>query len=226
MHFPARVLKLWLFALLCPFAHAQNDPGNFAVATPAGWTVQEGENGDRYFPSASGGRDQAIVTVSPELDFQANLKQFVDDAAALGSENATVTSQEPAQSQNRPSGGTLTLKSLVARSAEGTSVSYVLALVQGTDSGVLLMTTPDEAAAQKYSRDFTGMLASVRFIPRPVAAQPSAGGKGGPLGLGVKATLPEVKPMNATQFVAAGATPGSLLSPMNFAATRCALARA
>ena len=210
-----RLLRRWLAALLlCSVAQAQD--AGFSLTTPPGWTVEEGENSNSYFPSTAGGRDQVSVTVSPELKFQANPKQFVENAAAAVSKSSTIVSQESAQSQNLPSGGTLTLKSLLARSAQGGQLSYVVALVQGQDSAVLLMlVTPSEQAAQKYLKDFTGMLASLRFTPR-TATQPNPGGKGGPLGLGAKQALPEVKPMNAAQFKASGGDPENSIIPDEF----------
>ena len=215
---PIRVLRLWLLALLLCSVAAAQDAG-FTLTTPAGWTMQEGEKSTSYFPSEPGGRNQAFVTVFQPLSVQTDPKAFVEKMAAALSKNGTVAQQEAAQSQAMPSGATLVLKSLVTRSAEGSQLYSIVALVQGDDAAVaLLMVTPSEAAAKKYLQAFTGMLISVRFAANTdnQTAGTNSGGKGGPLGLGAKQALPEVKPMNAAQFVATGGNPENALIPDEF----------
>ena len=216
----ARALRRWLAALLlCSVAQAQD--AGFTLTTPAGWTAQAADGGTVYFPSGPGGRDQVIVRTFPEVNVQTDPEAFVEELAASLSQNASIVKQEAAQSQKMPSGATLVLKSLVTRGSDGSQLSSILALIQGEDSAVaLLMVTPSEQAAQKYLQAFTGMLTSVRFTPG--AGQQTAGkagqnvGKGGPLGLGAKQALPEVKPLNAAQFVASGGDPGNSIIPDEF----------
>ncbi|QFP77891.1 hypothetical protein [Deinococcus sp. AJ005] len=211
--------RLLLLALLfCPASAAQTSAAqNVTIATPPGWTLEAAEGGSLYFPAVPGGREQATVLVFPELKYQPDPKQYVESLAATFGKTSTIVSQEPVQAQGMPSGATLALKSLLVRSQDGSALSVVVALVQGQDSAVaLVMFTPSEAAAQKALPALTGMLTSVRFAPRPVTAQPSAGGKGGPLGLGVKGALPDVKPTTAAQFVGTGGNPEDAVIPEEF----------
>lgn len=204
-------LLSFVFTLILFFgsALAQQKIGNVSYTAPKGWTSSSVQGGVQYtHKSASGVVDGAIM-VGQDMPVPDDPAGWVE-AKALSLLPGDPIKENPVQSEKLPSGLTSTYKVVVGGSGQQ-PLFYVVALLHNSSTGMLIvLLTGDAQKLEGFVKEAESLMASVKFTGTPTTAATTTPASG------TTTTLPEVKPMNAAQFKAAGGDPDRQFIPDEF----------
>lgn len=211
-----RILRFLLVIVLLGVAGAQQKSGNVSFTAPKGWVSSSMQGGVQYTHKGSSGEVDGLIMVGQDMPVPDSPADWVEQRARAMLQGNPVGEQE-VKSEKLANGLTSTYKVLVG-GTQAKPLYYVVVLLNNSTSGVLVVLLTSEASkVEAFAREVDALSLSVKFTGAPTTATTKT-----PAGNGTASNLPEVKPMNAAQFKAAGGNPEMQFIPDEF---RCYVER-
>lgn len=219
--FISAVLVFWL----CVTAAAQQKSGQVSFTAPKGWVSSSIQGGLQFTLKNAAGEPDRVIMVGQDMTAPADPAAWLNEKA-LSFLPGTPLRETPPESQKLPGGLMFTYKAVVGGTADN-PVIYLVGLVHNSTSAVLLAgLTGDPGKAEALGNELEAMAKSAKFTGTPLTGAKTSGTavspSAGQTSTSGTTSLPEVKPMNAAQFKAAGGDPAQQLIPDEF---RCYLKR-
>ena len=219
---PLRFVRWPALLLVCAFcfcaagvAWAQR-VGSVNFTPPAGWTVKT--EAQLATLTAPGGAAQGLMLVIPDQPVSGEAATWLGTVVRQLSGDGQVTDESEIQriGENR------LIKGVEVRTGGRSQFRLYLAVLEGAVSQgqratLSVLVAPDAAAIGRFQSAFTGLVNSGSGASRQAQSQgqgaptPGSGSLTGP-----RTALPDVKPMNAAQFLASGGDPESSVIPDEF----------
>lgn len=190
--------------------------GSVNFTAPPGWTVKT--EAQLATLTAPGGAAQGLMLVIPDQPVNGEAATWLGTVVRQLSGDGQVTDESEIQrlGENR------LIKGVEVRTGGRSQFRLYLAVLEGAVSQgqratLYVLVAPDAAAIGRFQSAFTGLVNSGSGASRQAQSQgqgaptPGSGSLTGP-----RTALPDVKPMNAAQFLASGGDPESSVIPDEF----------
>ena len=196
-----RFLSLLALLLLCVSAQAQK-VGSVSFTTPPGWTLKV--DGGTASLTPPGGPSQGLMLLLPDQTVSGEAQAWFEATANQLSSDGPITAQSEVQT---PTGTSILVKSVTVKLAQGSQIRLYTAVFSGKTANLYILVAPSREALDRLTPSLTALIKS----GSAAAGTASSGSL-----LGQKSAIPEVKPQNAAQFVAAGGDPKVQIIPDEF----------
>ena len=200
-----KVFSLLLFVFLLGGWVGAERVGSLTFTPPPGWAVKLVNIGDAAATlTPPGGPSQGFILLVPDQVISGDANVWFEATVKQLSNDGQVTAQSETAT---PAGTSILVKSVTIKLAQGSQIRLYTAVFSGKTANLYILVAPNSEALSKLTPSLTALVESA---PQAAANAPS-----GSL-LGKKSAIPEVKPMNAAQFMAAGGDPKTQIIPDEF----------